>query len=213
MTATGYSLLSARAVPLQWVVRVQKVGKRRDIGLGSASKVSLSLARIRSAEARSQIEVGIDPVAQRRKAAGIPTFREAASQVHAEHKRSWRNGKHQAQWLRTLEVYAFPAIGDAPVSEIDGPAVRDLLAEIWLDKPETARRVRQRVGAVLDWAYSRGHRVDEAPMRSLSKGLPRQPKKSQQRLKKAAKASTFAAFSSQAPACPPSPSFFPSFHC
>jgi integrase len=51
------------------------------------------------------------------------------------------------------------------------------LAEIWTDKPETARRVRQRIGAVLDWAYSKGHRDSEAPMRSLSKGLPRQPKK------------------------------------
>ena len=173
----GLFLVVGKGGAASWVVRVQKAGKRRDIGLGSASKVSLSLARTRSAEARSQIEVGIDPVAQRRKAAGIPTFREAASQVHTEHKRSWRNGKHQAQWLRTLEVYAFPAIGDVAVSEIDGPAVRDLLAEIWLDKPETARRVRQRVGAVLDWAYSKGHRADEAPMRSLSKGLPRQPKK------------------------------------
>jgi integrase len=160
-----------------WIVRAQKNGKRRDIGLGSASKVSLSLARTRAGEARSLIEAGIDPVAQRRKAAGIPTFREAAALVHAENKRTWRNGKHQEQWLATLKAYAFPAIGDRPVSEIDGPAVRDLLAAIWLDKPETARRVRQRVGAVLDWAYSKGFREAEAPMRSVSKGLPRQPRK------------------------------------
>jgi integrase len=160
-----------------WVLRAQKNGKRRDIGLGSASKVSLSLARTRAADARSQIEAGIDPVAQRRKAAGIPTFSEAAALVHAENKRTWRNGKHQEQWLATLKAYAFPTIGDRPVSEIDGPAVRDLLAAIWLDKPETARRVRQRVGAVLDWAYSKGFREAEAPMRSVSKGLPRQPRK------------------------------------
>jgi integrase len=56
--------------------------------------------------------------------------------------------------------------------------VRDLLATIWLEKPETARRVRQRVGAVLDWAYAKGYRNGEAPLRSISKGLPRQPKKS-----------------------------------
>ena len=160
-----------------WVVRVQKDGKRRDIGVGAASKVTLSLARQRAADVRSQVEAGLDPVAQRRKAAGIPTFREAASQVHAEHKKTWRNGKHQAQWLRTLEVYAFPILGDQQVSEIDGPAVREVLAEIWTEKPETARRVRQRIGAVLDWAYSKGHRDSEAPMRSLTKGLARQPKK------------------------------------
>ncbi|MDQ3077738.1 MAG: integrase arm-type DNA-binding domain-containing protein [Pseudomonadota bacterium] len=160
-----------------WMVRVQKEGKRRDIGLGAASKVTLSQARARAADARAQVEAGLDPVAQRRKAAGIPTFREAAAQVHAEHKKGWKNSKHQNQWIRTLEVYAFPTFGDRLVSEIDGPAVRDVLAKIWTDKPETARRVRQRIGAVLDWAYSKGHRDSEAPMRSLSKGLPRQPKK------------------------------------
>ncbi len=160
-----------------WMVRVQKDGKRRDIGLGAASKVTLSQARARAAEARAQVEAGLDPVAQRRKAAGIPTFREVAAQVHVEHKKGWKNGKHQDQWIRTLEVYAFPLLGDRLISEIDGPAVRDVLAEIWTEKPETARRVRQRIGAVLDWAYSKGHRDGEAPMRSLSKGLPRQPKK------------------------------------
>jgi integrase len=161
-----------------WMVRVQKGGKRRDIGLGAARKVTLSEARTRAAATRAQVEAGLDPVAQRRKAAGLPTFREAAAQVHAEHKKGWKNGKHQNQWLRTLEVYAFPTLGDRLVSEIDGPVVRDVLADIWTDKPETARRVRQRIGAVLDWAYSKGHRESEAPMRSLSKGLPRQPNKS-----------------------------------
>lgn len=160
-----------------WMVRVQKDGRRRDIGLGPASKVTLAQARVRAAEARAQVEAGLDPVAQRRKAAGVPTFREVAAQVHAEHKKGWKNGKHQDQWMRTVEVYAFPALGDRLVNEIDGPAVRDVLAEIWTEKPETARRVRQRIGAVLDWAYSKGHRDSEAPMRSLSKGLPRQPKK------------------------------------
>jgi len=159
------------------LVRVQKDGSRRDIGLGAASKVTLAQARTKASEVRSQVEAGLDPVAQRRKSAGIPTFREAALQVHTEHKKGWKNGKHQSQWLRTLEVYAFPSLGDQLVSEIDGPSIRDVLAEIWTEKPETARRVRQRIGAVLDWAYSKGHREGEAPMRSLSKGLPRQPKK------------------------------------
>jgi integrase len=159
------------------MVRVQKNGKRRDIGLGAASRVTLSQARTRAAQARAQVEAGLDPITQRRKAAGIPTFREASALVFAEHKKGWKNGKHQGQWLRTLEVYAFPMLGDRLVSDIDGSSVREVLAEIWTEKPETARRVRQRIGTVLDWAYSKGHRNSEAPMRSLSKGLPRQPKK------------------------------------
>jgi len=143
MDGDGLFLVVGASGVGSWVVRVQKGGRRRDFGLGSASKVGLSLARTRAAEVRSQVEAGLDPIAQRRKAAGIPTFRQAAALVHAEHKKTWRPGKHQAQWLRSLEVYAFPAIGDRLVSEIDGPSVRDLLGDIWLEKAETARRVRQ----------------------------------------------------------------------
>jgi integrase len=100
-----------------------------------------------------------------------------AQTVHSEHQAAWKNGKHQAQWINTLDTYAFPKLGKLLVSEIEGPAIRDVLAPIWLAKPETARRVRQRIGAVLDWAYAKGYRSSEAPMRSLSRGLPRQPRK------------------------------------
>ncbi|WP_235523242.1 phage integrase central domain-containing protein [Sphingobium sp. Leaf26] len=68
-------------------------------------------------------------------------------------------------------------IGDIRVSEITGRMIRNVLAEIWLTKPEKARRVRQRIGAVLDWAFASGYRETEAPMRSITKGFPRQPKK------------------------------------
>jgi len=160
-----------------WMVRVQKNGTRRDFGLGSAAKVSLAKARERAREVRAQMEMGLDPLFERRKAQGIPTFREAAAKVLAAHRKTWRNEKHEQQWLNTLEAYAFPHIGNVAVSEIAGPMIRNVLAEIWLAKPETARRVRQRIGTVLDWAYASGYRETEAPMRAITKGLPRQPKK------------------------------------
>lgn len=97
--------------------------------------------------------------------------------MHEEHRAAWKSGKHQQQWISTLESYAFPAFGDRPVNEVEGPAIRDVLAPIWLSKPETARRVRQRIATVLDWACAKGFRATEAPMRSIAKGLPRQPKK------------------------------------
>ena len=65
-----------------WVCRVQKSGNRRDFGLGSAAKVSLVDARGRAREIRIQVEMGLDPLFERRKAKGIPTFREAAAKVH-----------------------------------------------------------------------------------------------------------------------------------
>ncbi len=141
--------------------------------------MSLSEARQTTVEIRRQSKAGIDVVAERKKEKGIiPTFRDAANFVYFEHKAAWKNGKHQAQWISILQTYVFPFIGDKLVSEIEGPAIRDVLAPIWLEKPETARRVRQRIGVVLDWSYAKGFRSTEAPMRSLARGLPRQPKKS-----------------------------------
>ncbi len=160
-----------------WVCRVQKHGNRRDFGLGSVSKVSLAQARDRAREIRTWMEMGLDPSFERHKARGEPIFKDAALKVYDIHRKTWRNGKHNDQWLRTMEVYAFPYIGKVKVSEVTGPMIRSLLQEIWLDKPETARRVRQRIGLVLDWAYASGYRDTEAPMRAITKGLPRQPKK------------------------------------
>ncbi|WP_276202622.1 Arm DNA-binding domain-containing protein [Komagataeibacter rhaeticus] len=78
-----------------WVCRIQKNGRRRDIGLGSAKTVSLVLARQRAGKARMQVEAGLDPIAERRKEAGIPTFREAALKVYAENEATWKNRKHR----------------------------------------------------------------------------------------------------------------------
>jgi len=71
----------------------------------------------------------------------------------------------------------FETIGDMPVADIDVPEMRAALMPVWLKIPETARRLRQRIGAVLDWAHANGHRTSEAPMRTLNRSLPRQPKR------------------------------------
>lgn len=170
----GLELLIGRTGAKSWVVRVQKDGKRRDIGAGSFKKVSLADARVKAAKIRSQIEAGIDPVAERRKARGIPSFREAAALVHAEQKKGWKNGKHTDQWINTLTTYAFPAFGDVSVAGIDAGAVRDVLAAIWLTKPETARRLRQRIRTVIDWSVGKGYREASLAWPVIDKALPKQ---------------------------------------
>ena len=101
----GLFLLVGAKGGKSWLCRVQKDGKRRDIGLGSAKKVSLAEARKRAEKVRAQTEAGLDPVVERRRAAGVPTFREAAAIVYAEQQKGWRNKKHNAQWLSSLEAY------------------------------------------------------------------------------------------------------------
>jgi integrase len=169
----GLYLVIGNTGAQSWVCRVQKNGKRRDIGLGSAKKVTLAGAREKASRVRSQMEAGIDPVHERLKEAGIPTFREAAAKVFAENNKSWRNAKHRAQWLSTLSTYVFPFIGDMSVDKVDGPVVRDILIKIWLEKPETARRVRQRMLAVIDWAVGRGYRELSISMAAVNRSLPK----------------------------------------
>jgi integrase len=160
-----------------WQLRATVNGRRRDIGLGSMTLVSLKEAREAAFELRRDIQRGVDPVAERkRRKIEVLTFKAAALRVHAEQKASWKNGKHQDQWITTLEKYVFPLLGNRLVNDIEGSLIREVLLPIWLTKPETARRVKQRIGVVLDWAYANGMRPTEAPMRSVSRVLPRQPR-------------------------------------
>lgn len=156
-----------------WIIRIQKDGKRRDIGLGSAKGVSLALARKRAREVREQIEQGIDPIAERKKAGGIPSFAEALKTVHAENLPSWKNAKHGQQWINTLQTYAVPAFGNLSVADIDEAMVRDCLAAIWLQKPETAKRLRQRIRTVIDWAVAKGYRPASLAMPIIDAALPK----------------------------------------
>jgi integrase len=160
-----------------WVVRLQSAGRRRDYGLGSLKDVSLAEAREKAREYRKLLRSGIDPLeAKQRALPAMPTFRAAAIQVHGEHKAGWRNSKHGAQWLSTLQTYVFPRFGDLPIDKVESGHVRDALAEIWLTKPETARRVRQRVGTVLDFAHGKGWREHPFSMSAVNRSLPKQAK-------------------------------------
>ncbi len=105
---------------------------------------------------RRDIQRGIDPIQQsERQKIIILMFKRAATKVGSEQKASQINGKHRDQWINRLETYAFPKLGDRLVNDIEGQLIREVILDFWLEKPETARRVKQRIGVVLDWAYAK----------------------------------------------------------
>jgi integrase len=170
----GLYLLVEPSGAKRWVLRTMVHGRRRDIGVGSARLVSLAEAREKASLYRKTARAGGDPVAEHRKAnVLVPTFEEAARLVHAHHSGAWRNRKHAAQWLNTLVQYVFPVIGDRRVDQVESGDVLKTLSPIWLSKPETARRVRQRVRAVFDWAKAAGHRAGDNPVDGIARALPR----------------------------------------
>jgi integrase len=159
----------------RWILRTIVHGRRRDMGLGSLQLVSLAEARKRAAKYRLIARDGEDPILQRREERRtVPTFKEAATTVHEHRAGDWKNEKHRAQWISTLETYAFPEIGSKQVSRINSADVLRVLSPIWTAKPETARRVRQRISTVLDWAKAAGHRAGDNPVDAALEGLPKQ---------------------------------------
>jgi integrase len=160
----------------RWMLRTVVQGRRRDIGMGSAGLVALADAREAARRWRQLAREGGDPLTELRKARRVvPTFAAAARSVYAEHAPSWKNDKHKAQWLNSLTAYAFPILGEYTVDAIATPDVLRVLAPIWLTKAETARRVKQRMHAVFDWAKASGFRSGDNPVDGVTKGLPRRP--------------------------------------
>jgi hypothetical protein len=136
-----------------WQLRYTFEGKRKDLSIGPARSIPLREARDAAADARGQIRKGVDPKeAKRKKRSDSTTFAEAARVVYAARKEGWSNGKHQGQWMSSLETHAFPFVGDLPIAEITRAHVLQVLSPIWLVKEETARRVMQRMESIIDWA-------------------------------------------------------------
>jgi integrase len=148
-----------------YVLRYERHGRERMLGLGSASILSLKDARERARQARLLILDGIDPVDHRRAqkaaalaaAAKVLTFKQAAERYHAAHEAEW-NSSHGDQVLASLQQHAFPVFGHLDVAQIDTPMVLKALQPIWQTKTTTAMRVRGRIESVLDYAVVHGAR-------------------------------------------------------
>lgn len=165
-----------------WLLRYMIRGRRRDMWLGSSSELTLAEAREAARTARKLVQAKVDPLDQRRRDQAEATrqeglrswtFQRAAEAVHETLLPGWKAGKHADQWINTLTTYAFPKIGDKPVGAVDVAAVLDVLRPIWSTKGETARRVRQRLDAVMRWALAHGY-ASSNPVDAAVELLPKQ---------------------------------------
>ena len=184
----GLYLLVKPSGAKSWVLRVQANGKRRDLGLGRAetsalaelsnigsdipleqrSSLTLAQARELASRFRNVAKAGRDLDAERRKdRSPPPSFKEAAKAAHAALKDGWSQKTADA-FLSSLEEHAFPALGGKRVDSVDADDIAVALKAIWTTKPSMARKVRQRIGKVLDFAKAKRWRESEAPRRAIS---------------------------------------------
>lgn len=172
-----------------WIFRFSLHGKNRHMGLGSLNDLSLAEAREWAAKNRGLLKRGIDPIDQRdqrrcdhlKQNAPNLNFRECAEAFIAAHESQWKNHTHRQQWRRTLELYAYPSLGETEIDKVTVSQVLSVLEPIWSEKTETASRLRGRIETVLNWAAARGYREGDNPARwrgHLDKILPKRSKAS-----------------------------------
>ena len=161
----------------RWIFRYQVGPRLRDMGLGSlhgfgANGVGLDFVRKLATKNRMLLAEGIDPIEQRRddeaKNAArnpVPTFDQMAKEYIAAHRAEWRSAKHGRQWESTLRDYVLPIIGKIAVDKIEVAHVQKVLMPIWIEKTETAKRVRNRIELIFDSAAALKHRSIENPAR------------------------------------------------
>ena len=190
----GLYLIVKGATSKNWIYRYNKRGKERWLGLGSFKDVSLKDARLARDAARLRVKgdrstPGVDIVQEKRaasedaKAAEIkvirPTFEQCAETFIREHWLTWSK-KHRNQWPSSLKRYAYPTIGKLTIPEIKPSHIYEVLRPIWLEKRETANRIRGRIETII----AKNVDVDDTDFRNpaeltkqLREKLPRRPKR------------------------------------
>ena len=156
-----------------WLFRFRIRGRARHMGLGPVDLVTLAEARDKAHELRRQVLNGVDPLEAKRTTeralvlaeAKQRTFKETALAYIAAHEAGWKGDKSRQQWTLSLEKHAFPKLGALMVNEIDTPTVIAVVEPIWKTVPETARRVRNRIELILDYASAKGLRTGDNPAR------------------------------------------------
>ena len=165
----------------KWLQRYTFQGRRREIGLGSAKIVSVATARKNAHQNLVLVSEGVDPIEDKKQDSIIPKFEVAARKVYEVNRPTWRNAKHAAQFITTLETYAFPIIGSMSVKEINSSHILRILSPIWVTQAETAKRVRQRLSTVFKYCVAQQWRTDDPANIAIVEALPNLKKKVQHR--------------------------------
>lgn len=149
----------------QWVLRITVHGRRREMGLGRLSDVSLKEARLAAERWRVFAREGKDPIKERERqkraaAREDHTLRSVALEAFEARKAELKGDGKAGRWFSPLELHVLPKIGKVPVEELDQRDIKNALAPIWHEKADTARKAMNRLNITLRHAAAMGLDVD-----------------------------------------------------
>ena len=148
-----------------WSVRIQINGKYTNRGLGSYTKVTLAEARRRALAYHQAVEERRDPKTDKR-----PTFRQVTADTIEFRSADWREGSlSRREWERSFDIHVFPHIGDMEIDTINYRHIYAVLEPIWRTQYPTARKLADRISAVLDRAEGKGYIESNPTLRAVKR--------------------------------------------
>ena len=169
----GLYLMIRKSGLKTWLFRYMLDGRRRDMGLGTVSKLNdIDVARAAAAEARALVKEGRDPLrkkaavkkAVKKEDAKLQTFGEVLDDFFASKTKTghFRTERTRQRWYYNLHTHAKP-LHSLPINQIETRDVYDVLEPMWVKTTETAGRTRLNIEHVLSWAKTMGLRADPNP--------------------------------------------------
>lgn len=149
----------------QWVLRITVHGRRREMGLGSSSAVSLKEAREAADRFRAMVRENIDPIKERERnkreaARNLHLLKDIALDAFESRKAELKGDGDAGRWFSPLEHHVRPKLGKVPVADINQTDIRDTLAPIWHSKAATAEKALGRLRICMKHAAALGLDVD-----------------------------------------------------
>jgi len=179
--ALGLYLRVAPGGSKQFVQRIMIFGKRRDIGLGGWPTTSLTEAKEKAICNRAEVLTGGNPIKSKcalrlikKRKYLAPSFAQVQTETLDGLKASWRNPKTSKNWKEGMDKYVAPFIGNMPIDEITSEDVLKILVPLWTEKPNLARKTRQRMSAVFKLAMAYGHIDTNWAGEAIDAALPKQ---------------------------------------
>jgi len=161
----GLRLVKASKESGKWVYRFTAFGRRREMGLGALSDVSLRQARELAVEWRAIVADGKDPIIERSRDEREVRARDVslatiAKEAFEARKADLKGDGAAGRWFSPLATHVLPKLGKVPVTELHQNDIRDVLAPIWHTTSDPAQKALYRLGIVLRFAAAKGIEVD-----------------------------------------------------